>query len=569
MTFLGLERPQLYTPTQIFDPTAANIEARARDQYINMLYNDYQQGVQDMKDFYKEYGGFLSPIQKDMDWYANNVTGVIQDYVNDLYAKGIDPLRSAEGRAGISRLIASMPYGKIAQLRQSAEAAKEYIKNRGTMQAKGLWNPDYERAILNGGSLEDWDTMNGGVWTRTAPSEYQDLNQYTSHIFDNLKDSYIGTDKNHYDWYGVTENDLYKSLTPDKLGGLLNTDLGRFHYSNAIRDLAAQGNLNPSDAEKMEQFRKNIVAANHERVHQDRKLNDLWKMQQENAARRSSGRGSSNPVTEPIVGWTDRQKFNVMVSNVMKNKAGAAKSFNDYIKNKKNLNTKGSFTVGNNLRQLISDYYNSTMSDIEEYDVATAIAEFNKGGRQENYNGGTGTSRKRTIMSFENKQIRPTAYAEVQWAGKNLTKGSYTRKFAEYLQKNKIEGESVGTPTINHQPGSRGDLYEINRRIRVPLTELQQWIDEHLDSWQRDFEEMGISKMHVNEKDYRPGELSKNIKFQSVDYVEIPSSRRINEQGTGNAAIDTGDDKRQLGASAATKRQQYYINRDMRRYGKE
>ena len=75
--------------------------------------------------------------------------------------------------------------------------------------------------------------------------------------------------------------------------------------------------------------------------------------------------------------------------------------------------------------------------------------------------------------------------------------------------------------------------------------------------------------MHVNEKDYRPGELSKNIKFQSVDYVEIPSSRRINEQGTGNAAIDTGDDKRQLGASAATKRQQYYINRDMRRYGKE
>jgi hypothetical protein len=31
MTFLGLEKPQLYTPIQIFDPTAANIEARARD----------------------------------------------------------------------------------------------------------------------------------------------------------------------------------------------------------------------------------------------------------------------------------------------------------------------------------------------------------------------------------------------------------------------------------------------------------------------------------------------------------------------------------------------------------
>jgi hypothetical protein len=41
MTFLGLERPQLYTPTQIFDPAAANIEAQARDLYINALYNDY------------------------------------------------------------------------------------------------------------------------------------------------------------------------------------------------------------------------------------------------------------------------------------------------------------------------------------------------------------------------------------------------------------------------------------------------------------------------------------------------------------------------------------------------
>jgi len=50
--------------------------------------------------------------------------------------------------------------------------------------------------------------------------------------------------------------------------------------------------LNPSEAEKMEQFRKNIVAANHERVHQDRKINELWKMQQEHNSRMSAARAS-------------------------------------------------------------------------------------------------------------------------------------------------------------------------------------------------------------------------------------------------------------------------------------
>ena len=71
------------------------------------------------------------------------------------------------------------------------------------------------------------------------------------------------------------------------------------------------------------------------------------------------------------------------------------------------------------------------------------------------------------------------------------------------------------------------------------------------------------------EKQYKVNQLQKDAKFGETDYIDIPTSRRINEQGTGNAAIDTGDDKRQLGASEASKRQQSYINRDRRRYGKE
>lgn len=239
MTFLGLEKPQLYTPIQIFDPTAANIEARARDQYINMLYNDYQQGVQDMKEFYKEYGGFLSPIQKDMDWYANNVTGVIQNYVNDLYAKGIDPLRSAEGRAGISRLIAGMPYGKIAQLRQSAETAKEYVKNYGKLAAAGLLNEDAEKNYF-GRDLTTWDTINGsGVWGASSPMENKTMDEIIEPIIKNLDYTYDAertkqaNDGN--DYYTVTEDRIRQTIADAMPDLMTDKTMGGYYYNKALQ----------------------------------------------------------------------------------------------------------------------------------------------------------------------------------------------------------------------------------------------------------------------------------------------------------------------------------------------
>jgi hypothetical protein len=86
-----------------------------------------------------------------------------------MYAMGIDPTRSAEGRAYIQRLINQVPVAEINKRRQAAAVAQEYIKNRGLLESKGLYNPDFEKYILNGKSLEDWDTATDGMWTRTSP----------------------------------------------------------------------------------------------------------------------------------------------------------------------------------------------------------------------------------------------------------------------------------------------------------------------------------------------------------------------------------------------------------------
>ena len=106
-----------------------------------------------------------------------------------MQANGIDPLRSAEGRALVQKVIRETNIAGINQRRANAKMAEEYIKNRGAMIANGTYNPDYENYLLAQmglGRFEDFDSSMG-AWTRTSPSKYQDLNAATSSWFDDLK----------------------------------------------------------------------------------------------------------------------------------------------------------------------------------------------------------------------------------------------------------------------------------------------------------------------------------------------------------------------------------------------
>jgi len=58
----------------------------------------YEKGLEEMKEFNKEYGDFYSPIAKDMQWTNDHVIQPMRDAINSMYENGIDPLRSKEGR---------------------------------------------------------------------------------------------------------------------------------------------------------------------------------------------------------------------------------------------------------------------------------------------------------------------------------------------------------------------------------------------------------------------------------------------------------------------------------------
>lgn len=185
MVFLGLEQPVAYGREQVFDPTTAQMVLNANRDYINAVYRDYQQAMADMKEFNKEYGDFLSPIQADMDLYNREVSGNIRNFINDLYSQGIDPLRSQEGRAAIQRKLASIDDGLVRDLRQRALNANKYIASRDALKATGQYDPDYERAMLGGQLLEEWDNSLGG-WKATSASPYLDYEKKYGHLFDKM-----------------------------------------------------------------------------------------------------------------------------------------------------------------------------------------------------------------------------------------------------------------------------------------------------------------------------------------------------------------------------------------------
>lgn len=250
-------------------PTMDLYDKGLMQMYINAVKDQYDQGIKDYDKFISTYGDFVSPFAKDVDYWNATTMDPVTNLINDFYSQGIDPTRSPEARAALQRTMRNIPYGKLAQMRASAKAADEYLKNRGNMAAKGLYNSDFENFILTQNGMPDfehWDTLDNGVWTRTSPSEYKDLNQWTSHIFDDMKGQDLGIDPTgRYRIFGVDQAQMDRNLTP-QIYGLLGSDLGRYYYNKAKESLAATGNNNPSETDIISQLKGDIITANKERM---------------------------------------------------------------------------------------------------------------------------------------------------------------------------------------------------------------------------------------------------------------------------------------------------------------
>lgn len=269
---LGYEQP-------VEMPTMDIYSTDLMKAYIAGVKEQYDNAREDYKDFMKTYGDFYSPIAGDTEAYYNLTVGGAQNLLDQMYEQGIDPLRNPEARAMISRYIASVPTGKLAQMKQSADNAKEYLKNRADLQSKGLWNPEYEKWLLGGKTIENWNTATDGMWNRLSPNVYQDLHDYTDDWFKHLEKKYdeeLTKQKNDgYDYYTVSEKDL-RDVINGKIPDIINDGgLGSWYYYQALQKAGGD----PTKA--MELFKDDIVSRNTDYLRIEPKVNEYKKMAQE------------------------------------------------------------------------------------------------------------------------------------------------------------------------------------------------------------------------------------------------------------------------------------------------
>lgn len=252
-------------------PTRDLYDTQIMAMAINAAKDMYEKGEQRIKDFNTVYGDFVTPIQADQDWYNQNVTGKVRDTINNLYARGIDPLRSAEGRAIVAQLVNNIPVGQVAKLRSSAKAAEEYIKNRGALEAAGKYNSDLEERFL-GYDLANWDTIGGGkTWDRTSPTEMKTLKELTESWYDNrtardlteedLKAAGIPYNK-RYQYSGYLDSDIL-NVARGNTPGWNDSVYSRYYRDLAERQVAASGR--PYTKQDVEaRLQRNIADAQQE-----------------------------------------------------------------------------------------------------------------------------------------------------------------------------------------------------------------------------------------------------------------------------------------------------------------
>lgn len=221
------------------------LDSSMMSQYISAAREQYNQAVQDQKEFAKEFGELYGPNANVNKEFYDITRGAVNKGLDYLYQNGIDPLRSAEGRAYIAKIIRERPYAEIANLKAQNESMKTYQKYRAEAMRNGTYDPDFEKFTLGGKTLETWDPSKDGMWTREAPSKYSSLKDWTSNLFDNMQLEYDdeATKKagGMYQVYSKSPKKMQQILDSN-MKDMSKSELGRYYlnmYGGNIEALKA------------------------------------------------------------------------------------------------------------------------------------------------------------------------------------------------------------------------------------------------------------------------------------------------------------------------------------------
>ena len=335
------------------------LDSSMMSQYISAAREQYNQAVQEQKEFAKEFGELYGPNANINKQFYDITKGAVNKGLDYLYQNGIDPLRSAEGRAYIAKIIRERPYAEIANLKAQNESMKTYQKYRAEAMRNGTYDPDFEKFALGGKTLETWNPSIDGMWTREAPSKYQDIQSWTDHLFNGMQLSYDEEASKKagglYQVYSKSPQKM-KQILDANMKDLLKSDLGRYYLDMYGGDTEAlkQDIINRNrkytqikkegDAVAMQlnnqRFQAGEAAKN--RVFQKEMAALKHKWDQDNLALNAQLNGSGANGQQSPLQWStrsertsQRQKDNQVMTNLFDTMERASKYWKDRANNTK------------------------------------------------------------------------------------------------------------------------------------------------------------------------------------------------------------------------------------------
>lgn len=227
---------------------------------------------QDLGNQFTKWSEFRSPSAIDTKRWYDLTVGAGQDIVNKLAANP-DLIKTAEGRSLIQSFINTRPYNELSQLQQSREGLLQRQKVNQQLMLSGKYNPMWHDV-----DFTNYNTLDSGVFNDVAPLAYKSEVDLVKPYVDNLKAGYIRSDGS-YDYSGVSTDRTDEQIAKN-ISAIYNTPEAQMHINTLVR----QG-FTPDQARAL--FTDSIYRAGREFAYEDRKLNPLSKIYEEDGLKRA------------------------------------------------------------------------------------------------------------------------------------------------------------------------------------------------------------------------------------------------------------------------------------------
>lgn len=504
----------------------------------------YEKAEKRMDDFYKEYDNFVTPIQRDQDWYNENVINRFRRGIDELYANGEDPLRTASGRAKLAQLARSIDVGAVNKLRTSAQNANEFLKERARLEAQGLYNPLL--AKYDGPDINSYSTLESGAWDKMSPTKMVDMATFGNPYYEGLKANRKKISKNGKD-YNVEEISMadLRNIADAKFNELVSTPQGSLMYKYYMDQTGGKPEL------AREMFNQAVADGQRRRIYKYEELDDnYFKNEQLKISRaqlaiqrerlQMQKDKEEKKKQQEANGWTYRQSVNILTNGRKgedTSKYGGAKGL--------------SLKDRNDFARNYSAYQTKLVPG--SHDMNTAIAMFS------GLTSPVGVAdlevvKRRPVSFTSGSGINFTAHRQYVYGGRSVSAGSASNKLLDFMRKKRVHGYVINDDdiSVNRMDYAQdAHIWDINGYVRVKKSDLEGF-SGNLDST---LKLIGATEYKTKHK---IGQHNGTPRYEDVEYIDIPVSRTIDSRGFSDSQIDMLGDALNLTKKTAVDRQPNY-----------